>query len=53
VSRGDDERVSDILDAATQIGALVADGKESWTWIGFVNSPQSGSWRSSASVPER
>lgn len=30
MSRGDDERVADILDAASQMTALVADGKAAW-----------------------
>jgi uncharacterized protein with HEPN domain len=30
VSRSDDERLADILDAAAEVAALMADGREAW-----------------------
>jgi len=52
VSRSDDERVADILEAAAEIAAVIGRGKPHGTPIGSANSPWKASSRSSASPPD-
>jgi hypothetical protein len=30
VSRADDERIDDIIEAASEVAAIIADGREAW-----------------------
>jgi hypothetical protein len=52
VSRADDERIDDIVEAASEITAIVADGRRHGTTIACGSSRSSAFWRSSASRHE-
>ena len=48
MSRRDDERVADILDAATEIGEVIELGRDGWDKDRISSSQWSAFWRSSA-----
>jgi len=53
VTRNDDERIADILEAGATLAAIVAGANPSGTTTGSAGLPPNGSSRSSANPPER